>query len=497
MKKILSLIYISALAIGNAHSQTPILHLDAAVGFIPGVVSTTTPTLLTSPARWLDQSGNGYHVQSSLLVAEAPTAATFIPAKGWAGTHFPSVLFHPHPGGLGSYLESAVVPLLSNANNNVTIFIVATKSYGNGYDPTYISIAEQGTFNQGMSILRSDTRHSTSTTAYSYIPPACVPDFERPVVIASTFGRSATNMSRYENGLPMTTVTNSGASDYTLTAQRTVLLGQRRTSSGIFSVAHALAGHVFEVIIYDSILTPTQIQQISNDLRCRYEIFYDNCNKSPLPWPCAVGGGNGGCIDTPSFVLNFIGLDANNDCEVEIDFRGTATPGTTLAGYELTIPGQTPMLLPPTTTFPFQFTVGTPLQRGLLTFSVTGFDNSAPPGTSPCCNFTMTQEIKCVGHVTPPWAGFKKPTTVSSVDNVNNVKIYPNPATTLIYVELSNAGLHTITITDMAGKKVKQLQTNELRNQLSVKELAGGMYIMEVMDENNVSVKRVKFLVQR
>lgn len=495
MKKILSLIYISALSIGSAYSQTPILHLDAAIDFFPGVVSPTTPTVLTTPARWLDQSGNGNHVQSPLLVAEAPTAATFIAAKGWAGTHFPAVLFHPHPGGLGSYLESAVIPALSTTNNNVTIFIVATKSYDNGHDPTYISIADQGTFNQGMSILKSDTRHSTSTSAYSYVAPACVPDFERPVVIASTFGVSPTNMSRYENGLPVTTATNSGASNYTSGALRTVLLGQRRTASGIFSVAHALAGHVFEVIVYNSILTPTQIQQISNDLRCKYEIFYDNCNKKPLPWPCAKGSNNGGCIDTPSFVLNFLGLDANDDCEVEIDFRGTAVPGATFAGYELSIPGQTPMFLPPTTTFPYQFTVGTPLQRGLLTFSVTGFDNGAPAGTSPCCNFTMSQEIMCVGHVPNPWIGFK-PSTISKVENTGDVKIFPNPASTIVYIELNKATLHTISITDMSGKEVKRLQTNELYNQLSVKELASGMYLIQVLNENNESVKRLKFVVQ-
>jgi len=73
------------------------------------------------------------------------------------------------------------------------------------------------------------------------------------------------------------------------------------------------------------------------------------------------------------------------------------------------------------------------------------------------------------------------PLSVANVNGVNNeIKIYPNPATSVINIEASV--VVNIVVTSLDGKVVIRADRS---NQVDVSNLAGGMYMIMVYDENN------------
>ena len=82
--------------------------------------------------------------------------------------------------------------------------------------------------------------------------------------------------------------------------------------------------------------------------------------------------------------------------------------------------------------------------------------------------------------------------TVSTKDlnNFNNLKVYPNPATD--YFQLSNAvGVKKIVIYNMFGKEVKSY-FHYPNAQHEISELKTGMYIVKLINDKNKVVKSVK-----
>jgi hypothetical protein len=81
--------------------------------------------------------------------------------------------------------------------------------------------------------------------------------------------------------------------------------------------------------------------------------------------------------------------------------------------------------------------------------------------------------------------------TIASKNEVNNVSIYPNPANSVLNVLVT--GNATVQLLDITGKVVV-LQTNAIANQkqeLNVENLANGIYLMKVYNDNFVSVSKV------
>lgn len=60
--------------------------------------------------------------------------------------------------------------------------------------------------------------------------------------------------------------------------------------------------------------------------------------------------------------------------------------------------------------------------------------------------------------------------------------MYPNPATNMVHIDLADATYHTVMITDMAGRVVKQVSTTTNMLTLDIQELSAGTYTVSVMD---------------
>ena len=78
-----------------------------------------------------------------------------------------------------------------------------------------------------------------------------------------------------------------------------------------------------------------------------------------------------------------------------------------------------------------------------------------------------------------------------------NVKVYPNPANELLIIEI-NSELEVgsrIQLLDMQGKIVFNErilnQLNEYRNEISTSDLAPGMYLLQISDDENSIQERI------
>lgn len=80
--------------------------------------------------------------------------------------------------------------------------------------------------------------------------------------------------------------------------------------------------------------------------------------------------------------------------------------------------------------------------------------------------------------------------------NSGNFIVYPNPANGLVQISLKNNSetIQNVTIFDVLGKVVKKVEAvNSNQTNISVSELSSGVYMVEVITENNL--KQVKKLV--
>ncbi|WP_177762704.1 T9SS type A sorting domain-containing protein [Flavobacterium sp. I3-2] len=74
-------------------------------------------------------------------------------------------------------------------------------------------------------------------------------------------------------------------------------------------------------------------------------------------------------------------------------------------------------------------------------------------------------------------------------NNIEGLKVYPNPASELVYITSNEIGTKNVAIYDMLGKKVLETSTEETVN---VSTLTSGVYIMKIsQDGKNASRKLV------
>jgi hypothetical protein len=74
----------------------------------------------------------------------------------------------------------------------------------------------------------------------------------------------------------------------------------------------------------------------------------------------------------------------------------------------------------------------------------------------------------------------------------NNLSVYPNPASNVITVSNSaNAVIKTIEMTDLNGRVVKTLNVNANEGQISVIDLATGVYMMKINTDQGTAVKKI------
>lgn len=112
------------------------------------------------------------------------------------------------------------------------------------------------------------------------------------------------------------------------------------------------------------------------------------------------------------------------------------------------------------------------------TYTVTGINGSG-------CTYSVTKTISIKSCGT---------TGVSQFITSNQVSVYPNPATEMLYIEcpLKNATLY---ITDILGNKIKQTLVESELTTVDISSLSKGVYFLNVKTATNVITK--KFIVQR
>lgn len=80
---------------------------------------------------------------------------------------------------------------------------------------------------------------------------------------------------------------------------------------------------------------------------------------------------------------------------------------------------------------------------------------------------------------------------VSGINEIaeGEVSVYPNPATTVINV--ANAEGAQVSVFDMSGRMVANVESANANEAINVANLAKGMYIVRIVDGQNVTTKKV------
>lgn len=101
------------------------------------------------------------------------------------------------------------------------------------------------------------------------------------------------------------------------------------------------------------------------------------------------------------------------------------------------------------------------------------FDYNAPVVTNTALNTIETL------------AGFKE------FETKNNFSVYPNPAQDRITIGVSENTPSNIVISDILGKELMQVQTNELQTEINVSSLKEGVYFIKVSQNGNTFVQKL------
>jgi bacillolysin len=84
--------------------------------------------------------------------------------------------------------------------------------------------------------------------------------------------------------------------------------------------------------------------------------------------------------------------------------------------------------------------------------------------------------------------------TVTSIDeivDVNDVLVYPNPASSTLYLELPQVSENPIQIFDINGKLVKTIESTDLYFQTNISNLENGVYLLYFNFNGQQIVKRI------
>jgi hypothetical protein len=70
--------------------------------------------------------------------------------------------------------------------------------------------------------------------------------------------------------------------------------------------------------------------------------------------------------------------------------------------------------------------------------------------------------------------------------------VYPNPVSNIInFSNEANAVVSTIEMSDLNGRVVKTVNVNATEGQVSVSDLATGIYMMKITTDQGVAIKKI------
>jgi len=114
----------------------------------------------------------------------------------------------------------------------------------------------------------------------------------------------------------------------------------------------------------------------------------------------------------------------------------------------------------------------------------------------PVLYFSETVTVSNGSTTTSNYAYYHTPSAIGIDENVdgNNFKLYPNPANDKITLSFA-ASISKVEIIDVLGKKVgeQKVALNENKISLNIEKLSPGIYYLNVKDENDSSIKVMKF----
>lgn len=84
------------------------------------------------------------------------------------------------------------------------------------------------------------------------------------------------------------------------------------------------------------------------------------------------------------------------------------------------------------------------------------------------------------------------PSTVGINENSNMLKVSPNPAST--YIKVENAAGSQIFVYNIAGQEVMSVESAEANETINVSDLTAGLYIVRVVNGNEVSTAKVSIV---
>ncbi len=80
----------------------------------------------------------------------------------------------------------------------------------------------------------------------------------------------------------------------------------------------------------------------------------------------------------------------------------------------------------------------------------------------------------------------------ASAESFDNLKlnIYPNPANDVLNITSELATIQTVSVVDLNGRTVKQVELNKTYSQINVSDLNSGVYMLNIQTEEGKTVKK-------
>ena len=85
-------------------------------------------------------------------------------------------------------------------------------------------------------------------------------------------------------------------------------------------------------------------------------------------------------------------------------------------------------------------------------------------------------------------------TGIKETDKPKDISVFPNPASEILYINISNTDYNKILITDVVGKRIEEL---DVTGQVDISDLSNGVYFLRIFNTSNNKGFTTKLVVQK
>lgn len=94
------------------------------------------------------------------------------------------------------------------------------------------------------------------------------------------------------------------------------------------------------------------------------------------------------------------------------------------------------------------------------------------------------------------WGTSVEPVSVGTVD-IGSVKVFPNPAKSIVNFTTENVLARTVAVYDITGRLIENINLQNKEAKLNVEDYSNGIYIYSICNENGQAVSAGKFSVSK